>query len=61
MANIQIPVFNPVNPANITQQEWDLFEEHAQNAFDQLVFTNHIMDPTFVTPTLNPAFTGAPG
>jgi hypothetical protein len=55
-ANVQIPVFMPVDPAAITQAEWDNFEDEATMAFRALHFANHMMDPNYIQPALNPAF-----
>jgi hypothetical protein len=59
-ANIILPVFSPTDPANITDLEWDSFEDEAMTAWRALNFANNAMDPNYVNPAMNPAFAASP-
>jgi hypothetical protein len=60
-ANIILPVFTPTDPANITDPEWDNFEDEAMTAWRGLIFTNNMMNPNYIALAMNLAFVAAPG
>jgi hypothetical protein len=60
-ANIILPTFTPTDPANITDTEWDAFEDETMVAWRGLIFANNMMNPNYIALAMNPAFAVAPG